>query len=410
MSVTPFRRLVAVFATALIVATWRLWTPQDQFPQIPFLEWLCRAPAWLDWLALSGMTIGLLLCVLGGDARPLPRTGLSLFTACLAASVLLDQHRLQPWAYQFLIAGAVLCLVPTAYGLRLLRLLVVSIYLWSAVSKLDSAFLESHGQLLLDGLIRAVRLDEWEWSPVTGRAAAAAFPLGELVIGVLLSVPRTRIWGLGGSLVMHGVLLLSLGPFGLDHKPGVLIWNAYFIGQNLLLFRRVGSVEANAPRRRVEGTGAAAATTLVALAAILPALESIGRWDHWPSWAVYSSRPAIVTMLVHDTRIDDLPPSLQLCVGPSEPLSEWRPVSIEHWSFQAVNCPVYPQERYRLAVIRAVAEQADLRDDVIVRLESAPDRWTGKRAQRELRGIAGIRARCGDFWLNTRARSVYQKR
>ena len=32
------RRVVAVFAVLLIAATWRLWTPQDVFPQVPFLE------------------------------------------------------------------------------------------------------------------------------------------------------------------------------------------------------------------------------------------------------------------------------------------------------------------------------------------------------------------------------------
>ena len=35
--------------------------------------------------------------------------------------------------------------------------------------------------------------------------------------------------------MLHGLLLVILGPWGLDHKPGVLLWNAYFIVQDVLL-------------------------------------------------------------------------------------------------------------------------------------------------------------------------------
>jgi hypothetical protein len=350
------------------------------------------------------MAIGLLLSVISGDARSLPRAGFALFTLCLAASILLDQHRLQPWAYQFVIVGAVLSLAPTGHGLRLVRLLVVSIYFWSAVSKVDAAFLESHGQLLLDGLLKATRNDVAAWSPGVRRAAAAAMSLGELAVGALLLLPRTRRVGLTASIAMHVVLLLTLGPWGLDHKPGVLIWNVCFIAQNLLLFRRASAPEPQTPGGGVATYGSGAATIVVTLSAVLPALEPIGWWDHWPGWAVYSSRPALVRILVRESRVDDLPAALRTCVGPPEPLTDWRPVSIDAWSFDLRQCPIYPQERYRLALIGAIAGEAGLEDDVRVRVETSPNRRTGERSQFELSGIAEIRARCGVFRLNTRAR------
>jgi hypothetical protein len=408
--VTRLRRLVALFAAVLIVAMWRLWTPQVEFPQVPFLEGLCRVPVWCDWLALSGIAIGLLLSMVGGDARKLPRAGLALFTACLAASILLDQHRLQPWAYQFLIAGAVLSLTPTAYGLRLLRLLVVSIYIWSAVSKIDAAFLESHGQLLLHGLLRSTGIDAELWSDTARRSAAATFPVGELCVALLLAVRRTRPWGLAASIVMHALLLWTLGPWGLGHKPGVLIWNVCFIVQNVLLFRRTSSPEPPTLAGGGATYRAAAASILVALAAVMPLLESTGWWDHWPSWAVYSSRPETLTMLVREARLDDLPPTLRTCVGAPEPLTDWHPVSIDAWSFDLLQCPVYPQERYRLAVIGAIAEEAGLGDDLRVRVESSPERRTGERTKFELPGLAEIRARCDAFWFNTRPRRADRNR
>jgi hypothetical protein len=344
------------------------------------------------------------LSVIAGEARPLPKAGLALFTACLSASILLDQHRLQPWAYQFVIVGAVLSLAPTGYGLRLVRLLVVSIYFWSAVSKLDAAFLVSHGQLLLDGLLRAARIDAGAWSLDVRRAAAVLFPVGEFAVGVLLFVPRTRVCGLAASIAMHALLLLTLGPWGLGHKPGVLIWNVYFIVQNVLLFRRNSTPEPQTPFGEVAAYRSAAATSLVAIAAFMPLLESSGWWDHWPSWAVYSSRPAVATMLVREARVHDLPPTLRNCVGRPEPLTDWHPVSIDTWSFELLQCPIYPQERYRLALFGAIAGEAGLGDDVRVRVETSPERRTGERNQFELSGLTEIRSRSTVFWLNTRPR------
>lgn len=402
---TRIRRLVAISAVALIAVTWRLWTPQSEFPQVPFLESLCGAPAWCDWVLLVGMGIGLGLAMIGGDARRLPRGGFALFGACLAASCLLDQHRLQPWAYQVLIVAAVVALVPSERGLRLVRLLVVSLYFWSAVSKIDAAFLESHGQLLLDGLLGGLRLDAGALRPEFRRLATGMFPLGEMAVALLLLFPRTRQWGLAGSIAMHGVLLLALGPWGLDHRPAVLVWNAYFIAQNALLFRPRPVTPLSAPERAIVRSMRSVATTLVALAVTMPALESLGWWDHWPSWAVYSSRPAVVTVYVHEASVPSLRPSLKPFIGPAAPLSEWRPIRLDGWSFQMLDCPVYPQERFRLAVARAIAAQTGP-PGILVRVEGPPERRTGRRDAVELRGEPELRARCRTFWLNAAPRRI----
>lgn len=400
------RRVVAVFAVLLIAATWRLWTPQDVFPQVPFLESLCRAPAWLDWMALAGMATGVLLSFVGGPSHQAPRAASALFALSLLLSVLLDQHRLQPWAYQFLVISMVLAVSPTDRGLRLLRTFVASIYLWSAVSKIDAAFVESHGQLLLGGLLRSIGLSFDLWSETARRGAAASFPVAELLIGLALLVPRTRSLGVWAAAVMHVLLLLALGPLGLAHKPAVLIWNVYFIGQNLALFRSeraLGAVPAPTSdvRRPISDR---LATALVVLVIAAPLLEPWGWFDHWPAWAVYSSRPSIVTVWITDARVGDLPAEVRDHVGPREPLSEWRPLNVDSWSFSTLNCPVYPQERFRLAVAEFLSERAAA-DDVRVRVQSSPDRRSGERTMSELQGAAAIRRQCDAFWINTRSRA-----
>jgi hypothetical protein len=120
---------------------------------------------------------------------------------------------------------------------------------------------------------------------------------------------------------------------------------------------------------------------------------------------VYSSRPAVVSVYVHEASVPSLRPSLKPFIGPAAPLTEWRPIRLDGWSFQTLDCPVYPQERFRLAVARAIAAQTGPLG-IMVRVEGPPDRRTGRRDTVELRGEPELQARCRRIWLNTQSRRI----
>src|SRR5580698_3263327 len=94
-------RIVPAGAIALIVATRPLWTPQAVFPRVPFFAWLRDVPAWLEWSVLAIVTAALVGVFLAGSGRKIGRWSLVAFAAGIAFLALADQHRLQPWAYQF---------------------------------------------------------------------------------------------------------------------------------------------------------------------------------------------------------------------------------------------------------------------------------------------------------------------
>ena len=95
---------------------------------------------------------------------------------------------------------------------------------------------------------------------------------------------------------MHLSLIALLGPWGLDHSLGVLVWNALLIVQAWVLFvrPRVDSrdetrqpSQATMPSQsRARGINIASALTyvVVAIAMVAPLFERSGYWDHWLSW------------------------------------------------------------------------------------------------------------------------------
>ncbi len=399
-----FRRVWAVLALALFAATWRLWTPQTAYPQVPLLSLGRAAPWWLDWIGLAGIGVSLVTAVLVGPERRIGKAALGLFAVCVAGMIVLDQHRLQPWAYQFALIAVVLATRGSQRSLLLLRILAVSVYFWSALGKFDYTFLHGVGQQFLATIAGWTGASLETWPQEARLVAAGVFPAGELLVALGLCFRATRPAALLGALAMHGGLIALLGPWGLNHQPGVLLWNVFFLAQAVLLFgpsRRRADEEAAArgaspPEVRRWG----APEVLIALAVTLPALEGWGWWDHWLSWGLYSTRAERVTVLVHRLAAFRLAEPLQSYLRPPRSEEDWRELEIDRWSLESLGAPIYPQARFQLGVAEAVGRRHQLGGFLqAVRLRAA-DRWTGQRRQEVYPGADAVSAALSKMWFN----------
>ncbi|MBX3443093.1 MAG: hypothetical protein KF774_11865 [Planctomyces sp.] len=372
---TAESRWYALLGGALTAATWGLWLGQSDFPEIPLFAVGRIVPRGADALLLAAIVASLALTFA-------PRTRRAAwigFAIAWGLSACLNQHRIQVWAWHLAVAGVVLAAFPPAAARRRLQWLTISIYAWSAASKLDFGFVEHQGRQLSVGLLTALRIDPTRLPAGAISGLPWAFSLGELLIACLLAKPEARRYGLALSLAMHAALLLALGPLGLNHESGVLLWNVLFIGQNVLLFGRSGRAAASSDEVPAAGDPAPgrgrglAATAVLWLALVMPVGQSWGWWDVWPSWAVYSARAGWTTILVHADDVERLPESCRPFVQPAAPLSDWRPVNVDAWSLSTLHCPVYPQSRFRWAIAAVLAQRAEVR----VETRSPPDRRTG---------------------------------
>ena len=378
---TAVRWLAAALLAAAFVAARGAFATPPTFPPIPLVGKF-TIPAWVGAAVVaSGFALSLVR----------RRTGCVTAACGLGLLFLRDQHWLQPWAWQ----AFLLLLIDAAFNAteaaRWQRRLAVSVYVFSALSKVDAAFVEHLGRLLLtQGLAPAVGLDPRFWDELLTDALVWSLPIGELAAGVLLVV-RPRI-GLAVATLMHAGLLLALGPLGLDHHPGVLIWNAFFASHVWVLFERCDS--ARASRRSATPRAAVAWGVL-----ILPVLEPSGLWDHWPSWSVYSNRPAVVRL-----EVSGLPAVRDVdYVGRPNPLSDVQVVSLSGWSFQTWRTPCYPQERFQLAAAAALLDKLPTDTRFAVRVRRFSPRRTGEAADEVIDTTAALRSTLDDFTLNTKA-------
>lgn len=401
----------AGFAIALLAVTWKLWIPQARFPQVPLFPITSEITGAIEGGLFAGMLIALVGAILLVRGR-YGRYCLWLFAGCLMASVGLDQHRIQPWAYQFWILGLILAANSSRQAWWMARALAISIYLFSAFSKFDYQFLMTLGPEFFRPLLTLGGTIEIQVDREVLSRGSWLFPLGELLIGLALIFPKTRRLGLYATLGMHVSLLLILGPWGLNHQPGVLLWNLFFMFQAWILFGRFRPAEVEELKHSKElsplGVLARQMAFSVWLAALLLPLTSLWDWyDHWPSWELYAPRtsrvkvefsPALKTKLPEEWRPfwnNDRPEGLDL---------GWSEFDVAQWSLSSLQVPIYPQDRFQLGVALALANQLDEDRDIRVTLQGPANRWTGARKTQQLIGRQAIEQALDQFQINARPR------
>ena len=412
------RKWMGVSSLALIAATYRLWTPQTVFPQVPAIEFLCSIPKWFDWCFLVVLVVGVGLLTFSRSERWI-YFGCYMGMGSLIATICLDQHRLQPWAYQLGLFLFVWLTCPNRLQHLLIRWLMISIYFFSALGKLDHEFLHSVGQNMLGAIANILGQDANAIPNATRLVLIAMFPLIELSIALGLAWPKSRYLAGWLAIGLHLSLLVILGPLGLKHRPSVLVWNVQFAVLAFLLFIR--SVSRPTATLAVEPTTKMElphrfptwlqwfCASLIGVVIIMPATERFGVWDHWPSWALYAPHSSRVRVEVSGPGLSRLPAELVQWTNVTLPVDEeiqgWIDVPIDRWSLQSLDTPIYPQARFQLGVARQIAGMIDSEAHIRVIVLGCANRFTGRRSSEVLQDEEQFAKAASKYWLNTRPRN-----
>jgi hypothetical protein len=398
-------RLASGSLLVLVSVTWTLWS-SGKVPQVPFVGWAAKMPASLEGAALQAFGLSAVIASICGKRSQWGRWSWAVLTLAMGFLVLADQQRLQPWVYQLVVLGIVLVTLPAAEAIALARMLIASLYCFSALSKLDRSFLDSGGGQIVDGLLTCLRLDGHVGA--SGRVAlAGTFGAGELLLALGLCWRRPRKWAWPASIGMHALLIIALGPCGADNKPGVLIWNVYFILQNVILFGLAGELPpADAPAagatRQSEPFGPLRwlVCGFAAFVILFPLTRPFGLCDVWPAWAVYATSPERLRMFIDAADREKLAPADRKYVQAPRFEDGLCLVRIDRLSLDGCGAPIYPQNRYRLGIVLGIADSAKLGDNIVVELDNAANRLTGERTTRRLTGRSAIASELGRYWLN----------
>lgn len=375
----------AVTLGVLLATTWPLWTPLRTVPRLAPFEWQAAIPVGVDWVFLAIIGFGL-VCLL--STRAFPMIAILAATLGLAELMSLDQLRWQPWAYHAVLAGITLGLVPRGRAIGTLRWIAIAVYAFSAFAKLDAEFAATLGQQMLQ-VVTVGRVDNLSEGART--QLALALPAGELLLAGLLAL-SARWQQLArpvcvAAVLMHLTTLAVLSPCGLNHSWGVLLWNAGFAWQTVVLFW---------PSEPIAAPSESASPSLVARAVLLvgvvaPLGTPLGIWDQWPGWALYAPGGERAALLVHSVAVEQLPESLRAHAEAEENADgPWRRVRIDDWVLAETHAPIYPQNRVVAALAVGLFDRGLSTNRVRVVSESAANRLDRNRKTRTLDSASNL--------------------
>lgn len=327
-----------------ILGSYKLWLTYRVFPLAPLVEGL-SAPAVVHNLILLVLTSCLLFLIFRLNARVI-----IVFFLALALALVFDQNRLQPWVYFYSLI-LVFFYHPKkqpdpSQVLNAIRIVLICMYLWSGLHKLNVSFLTIEFPQLVQDFFGG----RYSFVFSLAKKLAILVPLIEVIAGMMLIFPKRRLFGFVLAICTHLFVLLLLS--GIRHNPIVLPWNIALILLGWVVFFKNDTPIAFSGSKNL---------ALVFLVGVMPLFNLVNAWGDYLSWSLYSARNKLFYVAIaekHWAQFKYLEPALISQGDSSKPYI----VDVNKWSFQELNVPVNPEYR----VFRGISKhfcQSDLTEN-----------------------------------------------
>ena len=320
-----------------------MWISERLFPIVPPFDFL-HLPAPAHWLFLI-LSAVLMVILIFNPANKYVQ--IVLLTSELL-SCLLDQNRWQPWEYQYLfkVAVSIINHQQPKKTISCIAFIMAGTYLYSGLGKLNSGFLV----LFWDNMVlkkyfkigNAPTHHEYIYYSgyITGMieifGAAGLFFLKTQKISAIVLI------------IMHLMILMLLGPFGLHYNITIWPWNILMIMHLYLIFLNKQPCPLN-----INLLWKGWNKITIICWGVLPALNYAGLWDSYLSSRLYSgSLPQMAFCIKDSAEIKTLKPYLNkrdvynVCNGDGM-------VNIQAWAMKEMKSPPYPE----LRVYKKIKEQ-----------------------------------------------------
>lgn len=382
--------LLALNQLLLMLVTLPLWSGTGVFPSVPLIPW--HLPGWLLPAASVVIAVNCFRTVISVAGC---RAARGFFNGRLWSGILLavalipplqNVHCLQAWYWFFLLVTAIRCTGRQQRQRTAIVMVLAGLYLCSGLSRISDQMDSGISALIMQQLCPA-DISKSALGLMTRTALAGEILLGLALLGGVrwswLRIPAGVV-----AVGLHGALLFALGPLRLNHHWGVLIWNLLFV---LLIPLLLAGRTAQGGLR---GYRLAPAAILFSLSGLL------GLADNWVGWQLYSDRPEQWELWIHEWGSERLAEPWQSWLA-DESVGGWRVVRLDRMSLQQTGAPLYPEDRFQLAVMERIVADSDpdLRFQILIDEPDALMWW--RRRRRWIRDTQWLAMEHRRFLLNS---------
>lgn len=350
----------------------KLWIGGRSFPLSPVLD---KLP-----IILSSVETILFMLLIGLSTAILvfPKPKKLVFSVLFIAIIFafFDQMRWQPWFYQYFFMLAAIGLFSWNDAdtekqqavLNTNRLIMVSIYFFSGLQKMNYAFIGGIFPWIIEPVAKLLPVPLQILPPSLG----IVVPFIEMGIGIGLLMKKYRKYAVATAILMSGFVLFTLGPLGHNWNSIVWPWNIAMALFVVILFWRTENFSfrdilwvKNFPLQKL----------IFVLFVIMPTFSFFNLWDSYLSSTLYSGNTNSAQIYISDSVKHSLPAEVQryaVKTGVNE-----NALDFFNWSFSELNVPPYPETRIYKSIARGICKYANDKMDVFLIVNGKPTLFNG---------------------------------
>ncbi len=329
-------RVICFFWLVAKAISWKVWLADRIFPVTPPFNFLFVPSSIHLTLFILSLSAIFFLLLFPSNRRLQGSVIILEILSCL-----LDQNRWQPWEYQymFIILALLINYKNEKNAASTISFILIAIYFFSGISKMNPAFSQFVRQkIILSEIFKPD--DSWlsQWLLFhTGYLLGLIETL--LSIGLLFK-RSTRISGVF-LIIMHLIILIVFGPWGMNYDRIIWPWNIAMIFIVYVYFIKDPTFLFSFPPMWKGGN------KLILLAfGALPILNFFGYWDFFLSSSLFSSKtPDIYICIRNPENCKALQPFISHYKRTSICDSNSALIDVREWSFKEIQIPAYPEIR-----------------------------------------------------------------
>ncbi len=349
-----------------MIISWRLWVSTDrEFPLVPMLPNIPVLPSPFDMILFGSF----LLCCSFLMLYKKSRVWIALTFVLGIALLILDQTRLQPWFFQFMLFLFVLL----SYNWRVddsknytvifttIKIIICLTYFWSGINKMNSHFYSEVWPWLIQPFESFCTPEQCNYLLKFGTFV----PFIECLMGLGLLFTFSKKIALPLVISMHIGLLILIGPLVHNYNPVIWGWNLSMIF--ILYFLFAG--EAKSKYYQINYLFQLKAFyPVLFLVAIMPAFSLFNKWDSYISGNLYSGNTSQGVIYMNNKAKSKLPYYIQY-FSKEESVDRHKLV-IKDWALHELRVPGYPEKRVFEAVQQHLRDITCCDEEILLTVEN----------------------------------------
>ncbi len=297
----------------------------------------------------------------------------------LAVLFLQDITRIQTWSYQYFLIFLVLIVdwkKSINYTLPALQFILIFTYFWSGIQKFNPHYIDNVHPWLFSA---------FDWLKPLGNASPFAYipPLVEMLLGIGLIFSFSRNFTVVIGILMHILILVMIGPLGLDWNYIVYPWNIVMIVLLVILFWRKPNENENKNKNENGVTlkwehlfrlpQSLMQWLILVTLGVLPVFNLFFRFPETISMTMYNGVTSELSVYFDQNEIPNCIP--EVAQTDIYPIQNGNMLSLDDWALKEFNVVIYDLPTYAKKFGRDFCDCLDNPTNAGIKITNTK-RWT----------------------------------